>query len=148
MRGFTIVEFLITIAISVLLVATAVPIYGNLQVSAQLNENSAQIIQTIRIARMRSLVRYNDSSHGVKFTSNSYTLYQGSSYATRQPAYDRVASIDNSLDISWSLSGSSDEVSFLKSLGTPSATGTITLIHDVNGNRVININNLGRVEEN
>ena len=146
-KGFTLVELLMTVGITIVLAAAAFPVYGSLQVSAQLNENSSQIIQALRIAKQRSLVRYNNIEHGVKFVANSYVLYQGSSYSARQSTYDRSVILESPLGLSWGFSGGVDEINFSKGIGVPSATGTITLVHDVSGTRTININSLGRVEE-
>lgn len=147
MKGFTLIELLITISLTILLAAVAVPIYGSLQVSAQLNESSAQLIQALRTAKQRSLARYNGAQHGVKFESNGYTLFQGSAYATRELAYDRAVNLSDVLGLTWNLADSGDEIVFSSGLGQPSATGTITLIHDISGRRTITINDLGVVAE-
>ncbi|MEK7453101.1 MAG: type II secretion system protein [Patescibacteria group bacterium] len=148
--GFTLIELLLVIGITLILAAASVPVYGNLQVSAQLNENTAQIIQAIRTARGRSIAGLNNASHGIYFeinagSSDRFTLYQGSSYIGRNSLYDRVVTLDNALSILTTLSG--NEVNFSKGLGVPNANGMVTLTHTVNSNRVIDINNFGVVEE-
>lgn len=145
-RGFTLTELLIVIGITIIVAAATIPIYGNLQISAQLNDNTAQIVQIIREAREMSMSRYNNSSHGVQFNPSNYVLYQGNSYLTRDNSYDRQFVLDNPLTLTPDLGGS--DVNFSKGLGVPNATGTITLSHDVEGVRQIIINDLGIVEEN
>jgi prepilin-type N-terminal cleavage/methylation domain-containing protein len=152
MKGFTIIELLIVITITLILAAASVPIYGNLQVSAQLNENSAQIIQALRTAREYSVAGFNNVQHGVFFEINPdsddrYILYQGSTYATRNSSYDRAVTLDSSLTLSTSLTGGANEVNFSKGLGTPIQIGTITLTHDASGSKVIVVNSFGMVEE-
>ncbi len=154
-NSFTLIELLIVIGIMLLLTAVTVPIYGMLQVSSQLNENSSQAVQALRIAKERSMSRFNNSSHGVYFETNligedKYVLYQGVSYAARESSYDREYVLDDVLKLSWSLLGVGDEgdINFSKGLGVPGKTGTIILIHDVSGARSIIINNLGAIEEN
>jgi len=149
MRGFTLIELLIVIAITLILAAAVAPIYGNLQVSGQLNETSAQIIQALRTARERSLARFNTTQHGVYFQSDRYALYQGASYALRESDYDREVILDDSLGLSWSLTGTGDagDVNFSKGLGVPNKRGTITSTHDASGTRTIAINSFGAVEE-
>lgn len=155
MRGFTVIEFLIVIAISIVLAAAAAPLYGNLQISAQLNENSSQIIQSIRTARERSLSGFNNQQHGVFFDINvgvdSYTLYQGASYETRQQSYDRQIIIDELISFSSSdfiMTGSDIDINFSKGLGVVDNTGILTLTHSINGSRSIVLNSMGKVEEN
>jgi prepilin-type N-terminal cleavage/methylation domain-containing protein len=144
-KGFTLVELLVVIGITLVVAVTAVPIYGNLQVSSQLNENSSLIIQTVRTARERSVGRLNNAAHGVYITASAYTLYQGASYATRNSSYDRTTTLDSVLTMSTTLAG--DEVNFSKGLGVPNTTGTITLTHDVQGSKTITINSFGAIQD-
>lgn len=143
--AFTLVELLIVIAITLILAAAALPIYGNLQVSAQLNETTSQITQTLRIAQNNSLNRINSNTHGVKFEIDKFILYQGDSYSTRDSEYDRETQLDVPLSISTNLNG--DEIVFTKSFGLPNSTGTVTLTHEVEGMGYILINDLGIIEE-
>jgi len=147
MKSFTLIELLIVIAITLILAAVVAPIYGNLQVSGQLNENSSQAIQTLRTARGRSMARYNKAQHGVYFQTDRYTLYQGTSYGERVSAYDREVVLDEALSFSLPDGGSEYEINFSKGLGLPDATGTITLTHDVSGSRSIIINSFGMIEK-
>ncbi len=154
-KGFTLIELLVVISIIIILSVAAIPVYGNLQVSAQLNENTSQIIQAIRTARERSVAGYNNRQHGVYFninasSDNKYILYQGSSYATREAGYDRETILGSSLSISandFTFTGSDVDINFSKGLGVPDNTGTIILTHDVSGTRSIILNDLGIVEE-
>lgn len=150
MRGFTTIELLIVISITIILATAALPIYGSFQVSTQLNEQTSLLIQTYRTARQRSIVRYNGAAHGVYIdiqpsASDKVILYQGDSYATRVSEFDRMIVLDAGLSLSHTLSG--DDVHFSPGHGVPSATGTVTLAHDASGNRTIDINAIGRIEE-
>jgi len=149
MKSFTLVELLVVIGITIVLAAASIPIYGNLQVSAQLNDNSSQIIQFLRTAQQESMARYNNAAHGVKFQADRYILYQGSIYTLRDSDYDREVILDSSMELSWTLfgTGQSDEVNFSKGLGAPDMIGTITLTHDVQGTRTISVNSYGKAEE-
>ncbi len=144
-NGFTFVEILIVLGITAILAVSAGFIYGNFQVSAQLNESSAQVIQTIRTARQRSISRVNNSRHGVKLQSDRYILYQGSSYSSRDSDYDREIILGNSMSFSTTLVN--DEINFSKGLGVPDNSGNIILSHDTIGKRTIIINAFGMVEE-
>ena len=144
-RGISFIEILLVVGITVILAAASASIVGNLQKSSQLVQESAQIIQTVRIAKERAASRFNNTNHGVYFQPSSYTLYQGTSYDTRVSSYDRTLALDNALSISTNLEG--DEVNFSKGLAEPDNTGTITLIHSVQGTKTITINSFGKVEE-
>ncbi|MBD3311548.1 MAG: hypothetical protein GF349_03560 [Candidatus Magasanikbacteria bacterium] len=142
--GVSIVELLVVVGITLILAATAVPIYGNLQVSAQINENSAQIVQAMRIAREKSVSGNNNSRYGVKFESDRYILYQGSSYPSRNSDYDREVVLNEALVISSTFTN--DEINFSKGSGLPDQSGTTTLKHRLGDQAVIFVNQYGLVE--
>ena len=144
--GFTMIELLVVIAITLLLAASVAPIYGNFQVSAQVNENTSQIVQALRSAREKSLAGYNNSQHGVKIFPGKYVCYQGSSYALRDSAYDREFVLNNSLSLASNLSNG--EINFSKGNGKPDSIGTITITHSAGNVGFVAVNSLGVAEEN
>ena len=105
------------------------------------------MVQTVRLARERSLVGYNHLEHGVCFqlgNPDRYLLYQGLSCAARVAVADRVTTLAPALDLTTTFPG--QDLHF--SRGIPSGSGTITLTHPaINGTRTININEIGLVEE-
>ncbi len=153
-RGFVFIELLVVIAIMIIAVAAVIPMYGELQGSSQLNENSSQIIQNSRIAKERSVSRLNNSSHGIYFginplASDQYILYQGDSYATRDTNYDRVFVLGDALSFSssgFTLIGDDIDINFSKGKGFPNNTGVLTLTHEVKGSQDINVNSFGLIE--
>ena len=148
--GFTLLELLLVVAIIAILASAIAPVSSRLFSSAQLNENAASIVQTLRTARQRSVARFNDTTHGVYFEINEgadrFILYQGTSYATRNSAYDRIEILDDSITMTTNISG--NEVTFFEGNGTPSATGTITLNHQVYGSESVSVDARGKIEEN
>jgi len=147
--GFSLPELLIVIVLILFMGTMAVSIYGNLGPSSSLNESTSLIIQTLRIARARSVAGLNDDSHGVSFQINptgpdSFILYEGSVFDLNDTK-NRVNLLTNDLTISTTLPG--NDINFLQITGEPSNFGTVTLTHSVNGTRVISINSLGFVEE-
>src|SRR3990167_3639901 len=125
--GFSIIELLIVISITILLMAVAIPIYGNFQSASYLNERTAEIVQTVRTARARSAARVNDKPHGVYFDispsgPDKFILYQGVDYSGRDADYDRTIVLEDSLSLS---STFGNDINFSRGLGTPSATGDI-----------------------
>ncbi|MEI7452453.1 MAG: DUF2341 domain-containing protein [Candidatus Falkowbacteria bacterium] len=143
LRGFSLVEMLIVVAIVSILAAASLPVYSNFYGRAQLNEGSLAITQALRQARESSFVRYNNSNYGVKFLSNSYVLYTGTSYASRTTSSDLTYSLDKSLSITTTLSNS--EVNFSKGLGKPNTSGTITLTNVTLGDKVVSVNSSGLI---
>lgn len=150
-KGFTLVEFLLAMAVMIILTGIALPLYTNLQLGAQLNESTAQLVQNIRLARELSVSRSHDGSYGIYIDSNPagsdrYILFQGTSYALRETAYDRVVSLTDTLSLATQLSNGGQEIEFTKTFGIPSTTGTIQMIHATYGTRTISLNAGGRVQ--
>ena len=143
-RGFTLIEVIIVLAISLLLIAFAISIYGQFQKFAQLNDMHDQIAQTLHIAEQRARAGYNNSVHGVYIESDGVTLFQGSSYGVRQSEYDRVIHVPTGLSLSSALPG--DEVIFSKGFALPSATGTIEIFYNEALGRTVTIKQFGVVD--
>ncbi|MEK7552623.1 MAG: GspH/FimT family protein [Patescibacteria group bacterium] len=147
--GFTLVELLLVLAIFLLVGVTVLPLYGNLAVTTQLNEETSQLVQTMRLARERSVVGLNAAHHGVCFEASPpadrYILYQGVDCTGRIVEYDRIVDLPPALRVSTTLLA--NDLNF-NSLGAPLAAGSVTLDHEASGQRMITINELGLVEEN
>lgn len=145
------IELLIVIGVTLIMVAGVRPLIGG-NISNQVNESASQIISNLRIARERAVARVNNSAHGVFFTINasgadSLTVYQGSSYALRDPTYDLVINFDAGVNIITTLSGT--EVNFSRQFGTPSNTGTVTVSHQAGGLvKIVTVGSLGKIEVN
>lgn len=155
MRGFTLIELLIVVSITMILVAASVPIYGSLQVKAQLGESSAQMVQILRTAREYSIAGYVNSRHGVYFDidpsgSDQYILYMGNDYASRDIDNDRVYELDAVLAVTnngFDFDGTDIDINFSKNKGKPNNTGGLIISHDVSGTRGIDVSSQGLIEE-
>lgn len=148
-RGSTLVEVLLVIAISTILVGAALPVYSGLQQSAQLNESTTQLVQTVRIAQQRARARFNGTGHGVAFfqtaTNDYYVLYQGESYAARDASVDRIVTLDAGLILATTISGA--DLYFPAGRMQPDMSGAVSLTHAVGGSRVVQITADGQVYE-
>lgn len=150
--GFTLLEFLIAIGLTIILAASALPLYGNLQWTAQLNEIEARTAGELRLARELSSARSGDSQYGIYFDVNPASadrliFFRGASYAARNPSYDRITALSDILTLQTALAGGGAEIVFSKNFGIPSVTGTVTLTHSGSGDlRVISINAYGMVD--
>lgn len=120
--GFTIVELLVVVAIFVLLLSATGPIYRRVQDKQQSAADSASIVQVLRRAQQLAATASKDSGWGVKIAVQKATIFSGSNYAGRNPAYDEAIKY-------YSVSGvaGTSEYVFNKLTGSPVATGTTTL---------------------
>jgi len=149
--GFTAIELLISVTILIITFAITLPISSNFQSITQINEQTAQIMETLRMAKQRSEAGFNDSSHGVYLEINPEAddrviLYEGDNYSTRTQSLDRVLIVNSKLTISTSLP--SPDIIFSKGIGNPNNAGTITLTNNDDGqSNIIDVNIYGIINK-
>lgn len=138
--GFTLLEVLLSIAVITIIAGISVPIYQLLQVRNNLDIATVAIAQTLRRAQTLSQAVASDTSWGVAIASETITLFQGTSYATRDTAFDEV--FETSINV---VPSGVSEIVFTKFTGLPQTTGTITLTSNTNETRIITVNAKGMV---
>jgi len=141
-RGFSLIELLITIGLTVSISVISIPLYSNLQSSTKLDESVAQIVDFLRSSRELSRAGYRNASHGVYFDpgGNKIVAYQGVSYEIRDPIYDQVLNLEPGVTVAITIPG--NEVNYTAGAGMPDATGQIELSFEAK-KRLININQYG-----
>lgn len=123
MRGFTLLEMLLSIALIALIAGMGTPLYQGLQVRTDLDVAAKSYAHTLRFAEVRARGVEGDAAWGVHIaTSTGVVLFQGASYVARNTAYDEAYA----LPISVTISGL-NEVVFAKFTGIPNTVGTTTL---------------------
>jgi prepilin-type N-terminal cleavage/methylation domain-containing protein len=123
-RGFTILELLIVIGLSLVLLSATLPIgltYYRRQVA---DETSRDLATALTRARAESRLMKNDHAFGVKFLPGQFVYFEGDSYTSRIASRDEV----HLLPGGGTISAATDEFRFSKISGRPSATGTATLL--------------------
>jgi type IV fimbrial biogenesis protein FimT len=141
-RGFTLIELLIVLSITVILAVAAVPIYSGMMPAGDSTQVASEIVQTLRIARARSVARLGNSPFGVKFlpAQNQYALYHGASYVPGN--VERAITLGKVFSLN---AAPSDDINFTMGNGATTA-GTITLRHQTAQTKTITINQFGMVE--
>jgi type II secretory pathway pseudopilin PulG len=139
--GFSIVEVLVVIGISVVIGVMSIPVAVEYYRTQILDEAAKDLRSVLRRANNQAVFQKNDSAFGVDFSSvtDKYVLYQGSAYSSRITAEDEIFAIPAGI----TLSGVS-EVAYTKRTGTTTAS-TLT-ITGVNQTRTISISADGKVE--
>ncbi len=122
MKGFTLIELLIVTAFTALLLSFIVPITLQFLRVQNLVDTTNTLISSLRDAQNQAVFQNNDSAFGIKFSSDSYTVFQGSSYTTRTDGEDTSITLPNNVTLS-----GIDEVVFAKRTGIPNITGTLLL---------------------
>jgi len=139
-EGFTLIEILIVIAIMAVLAALTIPVGVNFFVSQQLDTVVDEVMQVLRRAQLKGMTQERDSDWGIRFNSDTYVLFKGSSFASRDPVFDEDFDLAGGI----TTSGIS-EVVFAKFSGVPNVIGTIT-ISQGSKSKAIDVNAVGKID--
>lgn len=141
-RGFTLMEVLLSVSIIAILTGLSAPIYASFQVRNDVDITTQSIADMLRRAQTYARGNSGDSQWGVRIQSDTATLFKGSTYAARVQAYDETTTIPGSMAPSGLIN---TDVVFTKLDAAPSSTGSITLTTNTNETRTITINAKGMV---
>jgi type II secretory pathway pseudopilin PulG len=123
MRGFTLVEVLLTIGISMLLLALTVPIglpYYQAQVA---DETTTDVLLNLRRAHTEARLGKNANSFGVRFFPDHYVTFEGENFASLVAGSAQEFILPGGA----TLATTHNEFVFASSSGLPMATGTIAV---------------------
>ena len=122
LSGFTYIEVLLSVALVLVISMTASPFYGNFLLGQEADTTSAELKSSFALARLYSMLGKGDGQWGVAFVNHRIILFQGSSYATRESAFDEVYKVHDLVSVS-----GFDEMVFSQRTGTPNIEPTITI---------------------
>ena len=144
MRGFTLVELLIVIAILVIASGLALPFIQSFQATADLATHADTLTSTLRRARWQAVTGQNAASWGVYFDSgnNRFVLFQGTSYAGRDQSFDQEFTYPVVFTLTTDFG---NEIGFSRYAGDASASGTVLFSDGVN-QASVSIDPYGRVQ--
>jgi len=121
-RGFTLLEMLVVIMLFAILGAFTVPYSARSYRNYQITSETKNVVNILRRAQISAMANTNQSRYGISFGSTSYTLFQGSSFASRNATYDEVYPIATAISVS-----APAEIVFEQFSGKPATNSTITL---------------------
>jgi len=127
MKGFTLLEVLLVIAILAIVTSVSIPSYGKFINMNSINTQVNELRKNIRLAQQQAEAGKYNSNHGVHFTTSSYTLYTGENYSSRNQNKDKTYPLNKRMEITKYF-----DLNFYRDTGKPSATGTIILKNKIN----------------
>ncbi len=152
-KGFTLVEMIIVIIILSILFAGTLVAIGNVFGKQNVKNHGIQMVETMREAHRNAISQRLDAPWGIKFddasSPNTYTLFKGASFISRDTDYDRQIVLPTSLSIdSLSLNGGGDEMIFTQETGINNQHGSFSLSSNIEGDGTfaISVNLLGLVD--
>ena len=137
MKGFTLIELLLVIAIFLVLGSLSAVFFSRFLTQNAVANTQDQLAGELRKAQIYAMMGKQNGGWGVRFGSNTITLFQGNTYATRNSAFDETFTVNTNIAVS-----GFTEVDFTKITGTPSATPTITITGN-NTTKTLTVNSQG-----
>ena len=142
-RGFTLLETVLSIAIILILAGLSIPVFYSFQAKNNVDLASTMVAQSLRRAQALAEAVSGDATWGVKVATNTITIFQGTSFATRNISFDETLDFSQNLTVS----GTSEFV-FTKLYGFPQASGTLQLTSlqsNTRDTRILIVNEKGTV---
>lgn len=152
-RAFTLVEILVVVGIIVLFLGLSIPALRSFQQVSHLENTGKEVVAALRLAQSRTLASEGALRYGVHFDTTTaphqYTLFQGESFAARDPVKDEVWVLNKAVEISAISLGEGNEVVLSRLTGQTSVQGTITFrqIADPTQTKTVSILSSGAVQE-
>jgi prepilin-type N-terminal cleavage/methylation domain-containing protein len=151
-RGFTLIEFAFTLAISAVILSLTVTTFINVSNLQALDRGVEAIAGHIIKARNKTINSQGAGQFGVKLATNTVTVFQGTTYSATATTTNFVFDLPSKMQMSSNLMKTNGSVVtsfyFEPISGKPTATGTIQyqLISDPTNIRTITIYGSGLIE--
>ncbi len=123
--GLTLTEVLIVIGVLTVIFGFMVSIGSNFYSNQSLTAERDSVVSLLRHARTKAMSNINQSDHGLSVATTTYTVFEGSSYASRNQDFDEMFPRSGSVTIA-----GPSEVVFTAIEGNSSASGTISISYD------------------
>ncbi len=151
-RGLTLVDLILTLGIFGIVVGSGAVILSDFLNRSYLQNTSRSVVDHLRRAQGFAMIRYQDSEWGVHFDTvdQRFTLFKGTVFATRDPAFDESEDLPDSLSLqNIVLNGGGNDVIFNQVLGNTSQHGSFIIRETLTNRQVtITLNPYGQVEVN
>lgn len=134
LKGFSILEIVIVMAIMVILASFVLPASVKDIRKEEVKTAARDIAQQITTQQNNSYVSRNNSTYGISFAQKTYTTFTGNSFSTGLEK--EINTLPGSTVESINLTGGSTEITFLAGTFKPSVTGYIEVTNGFDSYRV------------
>lgn len=144
-KGFTVVEILLVVSISVILLAASGPALQTYLGKRSIDTWTLSLQDALRRARAQSVAGLNGTAYGVHVEADNFVLFSGTTYAVDPE--NEVATLPGTITLSnISLNGGGADIVFNRNTGETNQNGTVTVSYQSGGTKTVSINELGLVE--
>lgn len=147
MKGFVFIELLVVIGIFMLLAGMGLASFRFFQNKMGLDETADQLVNILRLAQNRTLASEGQTSYGVHFAADTFTLFAGLSYNPASSSNQQY-SLAKGLEIfNISLAGGGSDVIFNRLTGRTNQSGqaSLRIAADPTQSRSIYISSAGQI---
>lgn len=133
MRGFTLMEMIIVLAVIALMTAAITPFYRTFYLGQQLDSTTDELVSNLRRAQTKAIISEEDARWGIRWGTGVYIIFN-----ENDPSLDEEVDYPDNITIQ-----APGDIIFDQLTGTTSTTGEITL----NQTEIINLNAQGRINK-
>ena len=147
MKGFTILEIIISLSIFLILVIIVVSSFSSFRNNQELTNAAQETTNLLNLARSKTLSSESSSQYGVHFESSRIVIFRGTSFSESSPN-NNIVTLSSLIEISAiNLNGGGNNLVFQRLTGKTGNYGTITLRikSDIGKTKIIEIKNTGIV---
>ncbi len=138
-NGFTLVEIFVVIGLLIVIASLSATLGRQALIGQELRRTQEIIRSELVRAQGDTIAGTRDGSWGVAVNGDTITRFQGTSYATRNPAFDVTTTFGGT-----TIAGPA-EIVFTRPRGIPVAGGTITIMLESRSATVV-VNASGAIE--
>ena len=137
--GFTLVEIVVVVSIIVVVLAFAAGVGSDFYRNHMLISERDSLVSLLRNTRSKAMGNVNQSDWGLYIGAAAYTVFEGSSYASRNQDFDEIFPRSGSVSVSGPA-----EIVFTALEGASNASGTVGIASG-KGEASISVNYEGRI---
>jgi len=124
-KGFSLIEIILVVTILGISVGLSILYSQSSQVRADINAQVSQFIGHLRLVQSSANAGLNDTSHGVHLESDSFTLFEGTSYSESGSLNFEYELSPTMVIQNINLNGGGDDIIFNPPKGDTSTYGTV-----------------------
>lgn len=144
-NGFTLIELILVVVIVSLIAAISSPFYSRFLLQNSVENTTSQLLGTLRKAQTYAMAGKQTSAWSVNYSSNTITLYIGTTFAGHDNTYDETFSVNPNVTLSCPLCTNGTDISFARINGSPTPTAATITISSGNNSEIITLNSQGVV---